>query len=113
MSAIMKMDWSPRSRTSNLLSRSPATKKAVPSRACATHNIGQRFDGLFRSKRSMWDDGVVPTTANRELGHSNWLRWGVQTGHAGQGRRLCQWLHDQRWAWRRESAPSLGTGALG
>ena len=61
----------------------------------------------------MWDDGAVPTTANREVGYSDWIRWGVHTRHAGQHRRVCQWLRDQPWAQPRESAPRLGTGALG
>jgi hypothetical protein len=37
---IMKMDWSPRSRTSNPLSRSPAPKKAGSTRVRAIHYMG-------------------------------------------------------------------------
>src|SRR5207248_6007201 len=37
---IMKMDWSPRSRTSNPRSRSPAPKKAVPLRVRAIRYMG-------------------------------------------------------------------------
>jgi len=61
----------------------------------------------------MWDVGTEPTIATRELGKSEWLRWGVHTRHAGQLRRVCQWLRDQPWVQARESAPRLGTGAMG
>src|SRR5690348_10494361 len=36
---LMKMDWSPRSRTSNPRSRSPVPKKSGPSRVRAYHQI--------------------------------------------------------------------------
>ena len=61
----------------------------------------------------MWDVGTEPTIATRELGKSERLRWGVHTRHAGQLRRVCQWLRDQPWAQAWESAPRLGTGAMG
>jgi hypothetical protein len=61
----------------------------------------------------MGDDGTAPTTAIRAVVKSEWLRWGVHARHAGQRRRACQWLRDQPWALARESAPRLGTGAMG
>ena len=61
----------------------------------------------------MWDGGMEATMANREIGKSEWLRWGVHTRDAGQLPRVCQWLRDQPWAQARESAPRLGTGARG
>jgi hypothetical protein len=61
----------------------------------------------------MWNVGMEATMANREVGKSEWLRWGVHTRDAGQLRRVCQWLRDQPWAQARESAPRLGTGAMG
>ena len=61
----------------------------------------------------MGDDGTAPTTAIRAVVKSEWLRWGVHTRDAGQLPRVCQWLRDQPWAQARESAPRLGTGAMG
>jgi hypothetical protein len=60
----------------------------------------------------MRDGGAVPTTANREVGNSDWLRWGVHTRHAGQRRRVCQWLRDQLRAQPRER-PTPGHGRAG
>jgi hypothetical protein len=61
----------------------------------------------------MWDVGMEATMANREVGKSEWLRWGMHTRDAGQLRRVCQWLRDRPWALARKSAPRLGTGAMG
>jgi hypothetical protein len=61
----------------------------------------------------MWDDGVVPTTASREVGNSDWLRWGVHTRHAGQRRRVCQWLRDQLGGAASGIGPTPGYGRAG
>ena len=56
----------------------------------------------------MGDVGADPTMAYREVGKSEWLRWEMHTRHAGQLRRVCQWLRDQPWAQARDSVPRLG-----